>query len=354
MKKKIGKISIVVLCTVAIVISAVWLVSAVQAIPRNAERVAHALINAQIAARFGCSGNVFFVDSAVGGTEGTSWGTAVATWNEGIALCTANNNDLILGAAGHSEDLTANDGVDCDVAGIKIVGLGSGGLMSKVVYTNAAGEWVIGAADITIENIQFVTSVTAVVSGLSVEAAGDDFRIIGCRFGFPETVGTDEFNYTISLEAGADRGLIKDCYINNGAGTSVCAIWLNAVSGLTVENTFIQGDYSSGCISGFGASDDIVLMRNTFFNGTMGGDNEINTVRALGFVDGTSGYIADNRIISDVATALLMRIGDDMVFMNNIVSDTDGDEFSGSIESGVFIEAAADVETTSISPHTDG
>ena len=80
------------------------------------------------------------------------------------------------------------------------------------------------------------------------------------------------------------------------------------------------------------------------FNGTMGGDGEIGALEVLEAADDTGGFVADNRIVSDVATGLLMRVADDMVFMNNYISDTDGDEFSGTTE-----DTAA-----SITAHADG
>ena len=80
------------------------------------------------------------------------------------------------------------------------------------------------------------------------------------------------------------------------------------------------------------------------FNGTMGGDGEIGEVEVLEAADDTGGFVADNRIVSDVATGLLMRVADDMVFMNNYISDTDGDEFSGTKED----------DAASITGHADG
>ena len=83
-------------------------------------------------------------------------------------------------------------------------------------------------------------------------------------------------------------------------------------------------------------------------NGTLCGDGDIHTVAAISMAEGTGGLIMHNDVISDVTTALLMRIGDDMIFIMNNVSDTDGDEFSGSPEAGI------NNSTNSISGHGDG
>ena len=107
----------------------------------------------------------------------------------------------------------------------------------------------------------------------------------------------------------------------------------------------IRGDYSVACIGGdTTASTDILIKDNILINGALVGDGGINAVAAIVLLDATGGFIADNRIVSDVATGLLMRVADDCVFMNNFISDTDGDEFSGTTE-----DTAA-----SITAHADG
>jgi L-asparaginase/Glu-tRNA(Gln) amidotransferase subunit D len=49
-----------------------------------------------------------------------------ATLDGAIGKTTANNGDLILVHPGHSETLSAAAAITCDVAGVTIVGLGTG------------------------------------------------------------------------------------------------------------------------------------------------------------------------------------------------------------------------------------
>src|SRR3990167_1275260 len=74
-------------------------------------------------------GAIFFVDSthaakadAVGG--GRSPDRPLATIDYAIGLCTASKGDVIYVMPGHAENLTAADGIDCDIAGITIVEIG--------------------------------------------------------------------------------------------------------------------------------------------------------------------------------------------------------------------------------------
>ena len=107
-----------------------------------------------------------------------------------------------------------------------------------------------------------------------------------------------------------------------------------SISGAMISNNLIYGDYSTGCIANVGAASQIIIQNNTLYNGHMIGDGDINAIKVLAMAEGTGGLVMDNRFISDVQTALLSRTGDDMVFINNMMIDTDGDEFSGGLESG--------------------
>ncbi len=287
------------------------------------------------------TGKIWFVDSGAGGNAtGTSWTNASLTFNAAVDLCDAdsgaNRGDVIVGAPGHSETLGT---LAFDVAGISVIGFGNGTLMPTIIYDTATDVVIVSAANITLKNLRFIPSVTEVVSGVAVTATGDGCTFIECDFGFAETSGTDEFDTAISIGGAEGAGpptftTIKDCFFHAEAAGASEAIYIGVVSSVFIENIKVFGDYATGCIVNVGAADDVVIERSLLFNGTMHGDSEINAVAALSMANSTGGYIGDNRFVTDVATALLMRIGDDMVFMNNYATDTDGDEFSGGLESG--------------------
>ncbi len=278
------------------------------------------------------TGSVFYVDSNVSTEgDGTSWTKAKDTLDEGVNLCTADRGDWILVAQGHNEDLAGADGVDADVAGVTIKGIGNGTLTPTLDFDASGSEFVIGAANVTVINIRFRPGTNAVTAGIDIEAAGDGSKILGCDFGFAEA-STDEFAAAIKIQAGADNGLIEGCYFNAGAQAAVQAILIaSECIGQTINGNHAQGDYSTAVIVGGAATqDDIVMTNNTFFNGNMTGDNGLNSEPCIEMTDGSSGFIAGNWLIADVATGLLIRVADDFVFMNNFVNDTDGDEFTGS------------------------
>lgn len=62
-----------------------------------------------------------------------------ATIDAANNLCTANAGDLILVAPGHTETLTATD-ITLDIAGVTVLGLGSGSLRPTLSMNNALAE----------------------------------------------------------------------------------------------------------------------------------------------------------------------------------------------------------------------
>ncbi len=278
--------------------------------------------------------------------DGLTWATAFDTINEAIDASSADGGadrmDFIEIAPGHEDTITLADAIDIDVAGLTLRGHGRGSLQPLVTYDARAAETVVGAANVRIDNIFFRISVTSGVKAIDVESAGDYFEIVNCRFSWEAS--TDEFERAIIVNDTADHGLIKGCTFDAGGNAAINAIYIPSdILGITIEDCDIVGDYSTANIGSGEAGDNIIIRRNLIFNGTMGGDGEINAVAAINMFEGTSGLIADNRIVSDVATGLLMRIGDDMVFINNYLNDEDGDEFTGTTEdTGLSIAAFSD------------
>ena len=98
------------------------------------------------------AGNIFWVDSEAGSDayNGTR-NFPFATIDYAISRCTANNGDIILVKPGHAEILTAAAAILIDVAGIAIIGLGSGADRPKLTFSTSTDASVsITAAGITI------------------------------------------------------------------------------------------------------------------------------------------------------------------------------------------------------------
>ncbi|MDO8630541.1 MAG: hypothetical protein Q7R41_08605, partial [Phycisphaerales bacterium] len=126
------------------------------------------------------SGNIFFVDSAVG-VDGAGYGSTpdapLATIDYAIGLCTASQGDRIVVLPGHAETTTA---ITADKAGISIIGLGDGNARPAITGDAVADVITITANDVTIENLRFVTATAAVSANVNIAAARATIR--GCKF----------------------------------------------------------------------------------------------------------------------------------------------------------------------------
>lgn len=283
------------------------------------------------------TGNVFWVDSgadlAVDDTaHGDSSERPFATLDFAVGQCTASNGDVIYVMAGHNEALTAADGVDVDVAGVHIIGQGIGSNKPQFDYDGANGEFVIGAAGVKLENLRFRASLNVVVNAINIETAGDEFHILNCDFvDEGDNDGTDEFNDAITVDVGADRGIIEGCYFDARAAGAVSAIELNgAVVQITIKDNTFMGDYSTACIRGDStASQQVLIQNNLLWNGVHGG---INAVAAISLQAGTTGVIEGNRIVADLTSPNLAIVADTCLLFDNDYNENAGVALGGNAD----------------------
>jgi hypothetical protein len=200
------------------------------------------------------TGNVFYVDSATGSAtyDGKDKTHAKATLDSAIALCTANNGDIIYVMQGHAENWDTTDSADLDVAGITIIGLGDGNdTMPTFTFTDTDGELVIGAVNITIKNLAFTPSITGVVHAVEIEADADGAVIENCWFQNGETSGTDEFTDAIQPATGADDVIVVGCKFESfggaGANTGI-DLTAGVVSNWKIVGNYFNGDYAEAPI----------------------------------------------------------------------------------------------------------
>lgn len=127
-------------------------------------------------------GNTFYVDSAVNAGSGRSPAEAVGTIDAAVNLCTASQGDTIVVLPGHSETIVAAAGIACDVAGVTVVGLGTGNQRPAVnLGTLTTATVAVSAAGVAWYNMRLLSTVADLVTAFNVTAAG--FSMIGCELG---------------------------------------------------------------------------------------------------------------------------------------------------------------------------
>ena len=285
-------------------------------------------------------GAEYFVDSVNGddtNNDGTNWDNAVATLDTAIGLCTGSIGEKIYVAPWHVEDLSAGDDVDADVAGVEIIGLGFGNNRPTFTYTNAAGEFVIGASNVIVRNMIFNASVTTVLLAIDIETTNTGVIIDGCRFGV-DTAATDEFATAIVVGDQCNNYVISNCEFHQGTAAAVAAIKIDADTDYgTIVGCFVTGDYSTACILGDEADDMIYIANNILYNGQVTGIG-LNTEPCIELHASTTGVIEFNRCICNLATKAASVVADDCHLHENYYNEDE----SGAATSGIIGTASAD------------
>lgn len=257
------------------------------------------------------SGKVFWVNNssvlAEGGIAGSNGNPGTyqkpfSTIDYAIGKCTASRGDIIYVMPGYTESITTNDQIDVDVAGVKIIGLGTGALRPTLTWngTDATACVAMAAANTVLHNFLLVSSDAGddITGMVRVEVDGVELSHVEQR------EGTGQPETTILCSDGVDDLYVHDCKgssLTNGASANDAWLELNAASTGTnrirIENNWVHGTYDQGCIwsaDSTAAHADILIKGNTL----------INTASSLYAIDLTSGtnatgMIIDNRVETD-------------------------------------------------------
>jgi len=204
-----------------------------------------------------------YVNSGVsgGGATGLDWANACATVDAAIGLASA--GDYIYLAPGHAENISSATGCVADVAGITIVGLGTGSRISTLTCTAATALVSVTAANVRISNVKVVANFANVASLVTLAATADGAVIDNCIFTDTSTI----LNMLNCITVAADCDNIQ--LINNrfdaiASATSDSAIELaggsdnSVIQGNKIYGTFTDG----GVLASAAASTNLTVLDN--------------------------------------------------------------------------------------------
>lgn len=127
------------------------------------------------------AGRVFWVGNSsvlqpdcVGGADGNpgTFQRPFATLDYAIGQCLASRGDIIFLKPGHAEAVSSATALALDVAGVAIIGLGSGSLRPTLTLDTATTATIgITAANITIQNVRISANFADIVSAFTLVAA---------------------------------------------------------------------------------------------------------------------------------------------------------------------------------------
>jgi len=266
-------------------------------------------------------GEVFYVNNSsvlakggVGGSNGNdgSYRRPFSTIDYAIGKCSAGRGDVIYVMPGHAETVISATTIAADVAGVAIVGLGSGTSRPTLTYTTADTATInVSAANVSFKNILFVGNFLSIASAITVGAApwctveDCEFKDTSAILGFLSAI-------TTTVTVNADHLHILNNRIHSIATTRSVApiVVLGTMTGLTAKDNRVVCSVAHNNVSQFIShaalvmtdllvTDNIVHCVNT---DTATGAVLISTTATTG-----SGIVSGNRVRAlDVAAAILV------------------------------------------------
>lgn len=226
-------------------------------------------------------GNVWFVNSGASGASNTSgYGqnpdAPFATIDYAVGQCTANNGDTIYVMPGHAETVSAAGGLDLDVSGITIIGLGRGANQPTVTLDTATTADVdIDAANVTVDNIHFVAGFADIAAAIDVNA--DDFTLRNCRL-TGDNAGLNAKIWVQDAAATAsDRITIENCYCEDRDAANTHFVNLAGTgNGHRIVNNVLHVDCGTAAIGGAGVITNCYIADNVINNAATDVDSCIN------------------------------------------------------------------------------
>lgn len=274
------------------------------------------------------TGTTFFVQSTGANASndprrGKSPSQPFSSIDYAVGQCTANAGDVIVVMPGHVETVTAAAGLDLDVAGITLIGVGSGSLRPQINFTTAVGaDMDVDAANITICNFLFTGGIDALTGPIDVNAAD-------CKLFNIETRDvTGQATDFIVTDATCDR-LMIDGWRHGGAAAAGADTAISIVGGdwIQIRNFSIDGNFAVAGIEN---------VTTAATNLHIGGGHAINYIRtrnaadiAITLVATATGNVGPNimiRLQDDAANITECLVGADMQFFDPImVCNADGE-----------------------------
>lgn len=227
------------------------------------------------------TGNIWFVDSgSATGADSVGAGRnpdkPFLTIDYAVGQCTANNGDVIVVMPGHAETVSAAGGLDLDVAGITIKGIGSGSDQPTVTLDTAnTADVDVDAANITVENIHFIANFADIAAAIDVNA--DDFTLRKCRFSEAAANMNAKIWVQDAAAGGSDRITIEDCHCTDVDAANTHFVNFGGTgTGHIIRRNVLIGDWGSMAIGGTGVVTFITVTDNVIYNAASDNDSCIN------------------------------------------------------------------------------
>ena len=250
----------------------------------------------------GNTGVIFFVDDSGSNDSinGRDPSEPFATIDYAVGRCALSPAAAATGCKiyvmpGHAETISADDGVNIDVAGISIIGLGKGGLRPAITFTTStAAAFSVEAADVEIANLEFIADIASLVTFIDLQATADGAYIHDNLFREGSQTGLAMVIWT---------GIADDVVIDNNkfyaptAGNYTAAILMATSTSTrgTITNNVIIGDFNDAGIHN--ATSNVATLFNISNNIV---SNALSGAHAIEIVSAVTGFAVGNIMQSNL------------------------------------------------------
>lgn len=296
----------------------------------NALMASHNLYNFQ--GLYPTAGNIFFVHNSGSSTgSGLSPGDAISTLDGAVGLCTANQGDVIIILPGHAETIGSATGCVLDVAGIRVLGLGSGTLKPVLTIDTATTALIsITAANCLVENIRVASNLDNIAKGIDVGANADGLTLRNVEL--VDGASNKEMLIHINIATGCNDVTLDGVRIFGLGGGATAGIkfagtsdnfrmlncelngtWsaaaVDASAGIllkqSIHDNFICNEDTSAGLCYKGNASSTGFMCRNFVMGTKNNTETISTVNAMHFAEnyGTDTVATTGILTPSTATA---------------------------------------------------
>lgn len=118
-------------------------------------------------------GKIFWIDSVAGRSDNScTFDRPAATLAAALLKCTASKGDIIVAKAGHSETISSSTALTLSVAGVAVIGLGTGTARPKFTIDTANTATInVTAANVSMINCQIIGNFLSIAAAFTLTTA---------------------------------------------------------------------------------------------------------------------------------------------------------------------------------------
>jgi len=293
------------------------------------------LLQAQPGQVFWVGNGTTLLPGTTGGADGNpgTYQRPLATIDAAIGKCSANTGDIIMVKPGHTETISAASFITLDIAGIALVGQGSGTNRPTLTWSLTTSTIAVSASNVSWQNFLFVggaatTFVAAAFNNANAVVAREfcvencEFRDSSATLGFIACfVGGTTANQNDGLTFMNNR-VFRNLTSPPAANTAVvtqAAIDRPTFAGNFISNKTVNNNVALGWAFGANAAQNVRIFGNKTYSlntGTTAGE------LFSGGSTSSSGLVYDNYSWHLAATGLIAPISTKLGFAENYCSIT--------------------------------